>query len=99
MWCTHMDTLDNRVIEEAFVLESNKVYVEVNARFSRDGRLSPTSFIWLDGHRYDIQRIKDVRRAASLRAGGVGTRYTCIIDGKESYLYYEDNNMWFVERR
>ncbi|MBQ3514507.1 MAG: hypothetical protein IJA32_12050 [Lachnospiraceae bacterium] len=38
-------------------------------------------------------------RAASLRAGGVGMRYTCIIDGKESHLYYEDNNMWFVEGR
>ena len=42
---------------------------------------------------------KHVCRAASLKAGGVGMRYTCIIDGKESYLYYEDNNMWFVEGR
>lgn len=26
-------------------------------------------------------------------------RYTCVIDGKDSYLFYEDNNMWFVEGR
>ena len=25
--------------------------------------------------------------------------YTCIVDGKESHLFYEDNNMWFMEKR
>ena len=80
-------------------MESCKVYVDVNATFTKDGRLLPRSFIWTDGHRYEIQRIKHICRAASLKAGGVGIRYTCIIDGKESHLYYEDNNMWFVEGR
>ena len=78
-------------------MESCKIYVDVNARFSKDGQLMPRSFVWKDGHEYEIQRIKHVQRAASLKAGGVGLRYTCIIDGKESHLYYEDNNMWFVE--
>ena len=52
-----------------------------------------------DGHRYEIQRIKDICRAASLKAGGAGLRYTCVIDGRESHLFYEDNNMWFVEEK
>ena len=78
-------------------MESKKVYVEVTAKFTTDGRLYPTSFRWLDDQIYEIQRIKEVRRAASLRAGGVGMRYTCIIHGKESYLYYEENYQWFVE--
>ena len=78
-------------------MESSKVYVDVNATFSKDGRLIPKSFIWTDGHKYEIQMVKDVCRAASRKAGGVGIRYTCIIDGRESHLYYEDNNMWFVE--
>ncbi len=78
-------------------MESSKVYVDVNATFSKDGRLIPKSFIWTDGHLYEIQKVKDVCRAASRKAGGVGIRYTCIIDGRESHLYYEDNNMWFVE--
>ena len=43
-------------------------------------------------------RVKDKRRAASTRAGGVGERYTCVVDGKEIFLFYEDNNMWFMER-
>lgn len=75
----------------------NKIYVDVNALFSKDGRLYPISLVWQDGHIYKIQKILDVRRAASLKAGGAGMRYTCIIDGRESHLFYEDNNMWFVE--
>ncbi len=80
-------------------MESCKIYVDVNATFTKDGRLLPKSIIWKDGRRYEIQRIKQITRAASLRAGGVGLRYTCIIEGQESHLYYEENNMWFVEER
>lgn len=80
-------------------METKKIYVDVTVQFSREGQMTPISFIWKDGRKYEIQRIKDVRRAASLKAGGVGMRYTCMIEGKESYLYYEDNNMWFVEAK
>ena len=80
-------------------MKSCKVYVDVNAMFTKDGRLLPKSFIWTDGHVYEIQRVTDVRRAASLKAGGAGMRYTCIVDGRESHLFYEDNNMWFMESR
>ena len=80
-------------------MESCKIYVTVTAEFTKDGRLVRKSFVWKDGHVYQIQRVTDIRRAASLRAGGVGMRYTCIVDGKESHLFYEDNNMWFVEER
>ena len=80
-------------------MESCIVYVDVNAMFTKDGRLLPKSFIWTDGHVYEIQRVTDVRRAASLKAGGAGMRYTCIVDGRESHLFYEDNNMWFMEGR
>jgi hypothetical protein len=76
----------------------NKVYVDVTAEFSKEGALKPKSFRWEDGRVYEIQNVKDVRRAASLRAGGAGIRYTCIVNGRESHLYYEDNNKWFLER-
>lgn len=75
----------------------SKVYVDVLAEFSRDGVLIPKSFRWTDGIVYQIDKITDKRRAASLKAGGVGMRYTCIIGGQQKYLYYEDNNMWFME--
>jgi len=79
-------------------MEGKKVYVDVIAEFSKEGVLTPKSFRWTDGRVYEIQRIKDRRRAASLKAGGVGMRYTCLVNGRESFLYYEDNNMWFMER-
>lgn len=47
-------------------MESNKVYVDVIAKFSKEVVLTPKNFRWTDG--------------------------------RESYLYYEDNNMWFMER-
>lgn len=37
-------------------------------------------------------------RCASRKAGGVGMRYTVIVNGKESHLYYEFDK-WFMERR
>ena len=78
-------------------MENCKVYVSVTAVFTKDGKLVPKSFVWKNGHVYDIQKVTDVRRAASLRAGGAGLRYTCIVDGRESHLFYEENNLWFVE--
>ena len=81
------------------IMKSSKVYVDVLAEFTKDGRLIPKSFVWKDGNTYIIQKVTDIRRAASLKAGGAGTRYTCIVDGVESHLYYEDNNLWFMEER
>ena len=75
----------------------SKVYVDVMAEFTKEGNLMPRSIKWEDGSIYEITRVKECRRAASLKAGGVGMRYTCIISGQEKYLFYEDNNMWFVE--
>ena len=79
--------------------ENNKVYVDVLASFSKDGRLKPVELIWEDGNRYHIDRINDIRRAATRKAGGCGIRYTCIVNGQESHLFYEENYKWFVERR
>mgnify|MGYP000532063624 CR=1 FL=1 len=74
-------------------MNENKIYVDVNATFTKDGMLLPKSFVWEDGVEYEISKVKDIRRAASLKAGGAGMRYTCVVDGKEVYLFYEDNNI------
>ena len=80
-------------------MENCKVYVSVTAVFTKEGKLVPKNFVWKNGHVYEIQKVTDERRAASLRAGGAGLRYTCIVDGRESHLFYEENNLWFVEER
>ncbi|WP_330601097.1 hypothetical protein [Caproicibacter fermentans] len=47
---------------------------------------------------YEIDRVLDVRPAASLKAGGAGIRYTCRIQGREKYLWREQDR-WFVESK
>ena len=77
-----------------------KAYVEVLARFDTEGRITPLEIVWEDGARYAIDRVLDVRRAASLKAGGIGVRYTCRIGGNQTYLFYEDvYGKWFVEAK
>ena len=76
-----------------------KKYVEVGAGHRTDGQILPVLLWWEDGRSYQIDRVLDIRRAASLKAGGVGRRYTCRICGKERYLWLEDDGKWFVESK
>ena len=76
-----------------------KEYVQVTAIFTRDGKIIPQEIKLEDGRRFEIDRITDIRRAPSLKAGGMGIRYTCRIYGKPCYLFYEENQMWFVEMK
>lgn len=78
---------------------SNKIYVDVNARFTSDGRLIPKEIIWSNGKKYEIDKVIAEQRRASLKAGGCGIRYTCRILGGEHYLFYEENYKWFVEAK
>ncbi|HAN20444.1 MAG: hypothetical protein A2Y15_08810 [Clostridiales bacterium GWF2_36_10] len=73
-----------------------KINLAVNVRHEIDGRQTPLSIIWEDGRTFEVDRILDVRRAASLKAGGVGIRYTCRIRNKQIYLYDEEG-CWFME--
>lgn len=73
-----------------------KVYVDVLAAWSRDGRITPRVVKWEDGRRFPIDRVLDVRPAASLKAGGAGTRYTVRIGQTQSFLFLEQDR-WFVE--
>lgn len=84
-----------------------KVYVLVSAVFDADGTLIPISLTWEDGTVYAIDRVLDIRQAPALKAGGQGDRYTVIINGHQSYLFFERNALMtgnnlgrcFVERR
>ena len=73
-----------------------KVYVEVIAKFTKDGAKIPLVIKWEDGRKFSIDKVTDIRRAASLKAGGQGIRYRCRISGRETYLWLEEDK-WFVE--
>ena len=72
-------------------------YIDVTARFYPDGRVIPLCINWEDGRKFEIDRVLDIRRAASLKKGGIGLRYTCRILGRERYLFL-DGTKWFISR-
>lgn len=73
-----------------------KKYVSVYAEFDLEGHLFPVCICWEDGRFFPIDRILDIRQAASLKSGGCGLRYTCRIANRERYLFL-DENRWFIE--
>ena len=78
-------------------VNNSKVYVAVNVEFSPDGNLMPLSITWEDGREFTIDRVTDIRRAASMKAGGSGVRFTVEIGAHTTYLYLEEDK-WFVVR-
>lgn len=77
---------------------ARKVYVDVTLKLDKYGAVTPLAVTWEDGATYEVDRLLYVCRAASLKAGGAGTRYTVRIRGRETYLFEEDGR-WFVEAR
>jgi len=73
-----------------------RIEVGILAEFSPSGRVTPKAILWEDGRRFSIDHILDMRRAASLKAGGLGIRYICKVHGKEVMLY-KDEDRWFME--
>ena len=78
--------------------EIKKEYVSILAQIHRDGSIQPLGILLEDGRKYDIDEVKDKCRAASLKAGGCGIRYTVRIGIRDTYLFDEDGR-WFVELR
>ena len=76
-----------------------KRYVEVTAHTNTDGKITPVVLWWDRDHSYEIDKVLDIRLAASLKAGGVGWRYTCRIRGQVRYIWLEDDGRWFVEAK
>lgn len=73
-----------------------KKYVAVIVRFDTEGKMTPLSILWEDGRTYEIDRVTDCIRAATLKSGGQGLRYTCRIRGQQRYLFFDDTR-WFIE--
>ena len=75
-----------------------KVPVDVSAICYAIGDVVPGAFWWPDGTRYVIDSVKEWERAASVRAGIIGIRYSIRIRDRETFLY-RDDDLWFMERR
>lgn len=75
----------------------NRIDLTVNVRHEISGKAIPTSIIWEDGRVFAIDKVLDIRKAASLKAGGIGIRYVCRILGK-TVLLFNENDLWFMEK-
>ncbi|MHC1787632.1 MAG: hypothetical protein AB9880_11310 [Christensenellales bacterium] len=76
-----------------------RTYVEVSVSFDVMGRATPRSIVF-KGESFLVDRvIGPPVDAPALLAGGHGKRYTVRILGKETYLFQEEENRWFVEER
>ena len=65
----------------------DKQYVDVLAHHRLDGQTIPIRF-----------KALDIRPGYSLKAGGQGLRYTCVLeDGSTIYLFH-DRNLWFYPK-
>ena len=83
-------------------MHPQRIYIEMLASFSVDGTMRPARIKWEDGQLFEIDRVLDVRRAAS-GAGSSGIRYTVKIMGQIRHIFFEDvysdtgRPRWFVE--
>ena len=69
--------------------------VRVLAPHNEEGDIRPVKMEW-EEQWLDVDRVLDIRPAASLRSGGAGLRYTCSIAGVPTYLFLEETK-WFFE--
>ena len=75
-----------------------RTYVQVIATFHEDGRITPHALTFHD-RQFIIDRVLDRRPAAATKAGGQGMRYTVRIGDKQTYLFYDEQQRWFVEEK
>jgi hypothetical protein len=60
----------------------------------------PLRLFFKGGIKVHIDRVTDIRRKASLKAGGIGLRYTCLatVEDRQREMYiYKDEDTWFLE--
>ena len=94
--------MSNAIDYRPYMESDHKVYVSVIEVRYKDGRLMPLSVIWEDEKRYKIDKVLDIRKAASLKAGGAGIRYKIRVRDRETFLFLEEDKngaKWFMERK
>lgn len=75
----------------------NTNFIDVTAKFEAStGKVVPLSFKF-ENKTIKIDKVIDIRPAASLKHGGQGIRYTCKARGVNFYLFW-DENKWFIEQ-
>ena len=75
-----------------------KQVVDMIVKFNQNGDIIPIAILWPDGKKFMIDKVLDVRPAASLKLGGHGIRYIVRIMNREIELY-NDDGVWFLDAK
>lgn len=65
-------------------------------------RVIPLKILTQESQTLIVDKITDISRQASLKAGGLGVRYTCYVtdeteDVQKQIYIYKDENDWYLE--
>ena len=75
-----------------------KIYVNVIAKFDKDGTITPMTLEWKDGLLYDVERVRILGECPSRRLGGQGVRFMVQIGSRQVVLSFEDP-CWYIGRK
>lgn len=76
-----------------------KVYIKVWSETDLDGNITPLALEWIDGQRFEIDKILEKRVAVpkGVDIADTSVRYTVMLYGQRRFLYREEKtNRWFV---
>ena len=65
-----------------------KEYIEVEVHFAADGTMLPRIIEWVDGHKYEIDRVLKIQPAPAMKAGGLDRS----VEFQPSVDFFTDQN-------
>lgn len=81
------------------VWNTRKFMSKRSSAFPRKGGCAPSPSSGKTAAVSEIDRIKFIDRAPARVSAVLPMRYTCVMGGREKYLYFEEERLrWFVER-
>ena len=72
-----------------------RIYINVIAKFDKDGTITPMTLEWKDGLLYDVERVQTLGEIPSRRFGGQGVRFMVQVGDRQAILSFEDP-CWFI---
>lgn len=78
-------------------MDEIKLYVNVIAKFDREGIITPMLLEWNDGLLYDVEKVVAISECSSRRIGGQGVHYKVQIGSRQAVLSFEDP-CWFISK-
>ena len=72
-------------------------YIDVICFNDKAGNIKPLYFYWGENKRIPIDRVQNVCSRSSLKDGGSGLRFTCVLPNNRIRHLFYDRGKWFVE--